>query len=112
MGDERMLRARAREAMKAGKLPEHPPERTWGGPGSGAPCALCGKTVGNEEIEFELQFASDRDSGAATYHLHTQCFAVWELERRHESPNDDALPQGGNEGIMRGRERNATAEGE
>ncbi len=36
MGDESVLRARAREAMKAGNLPGHRPDRMWGGPGTTA----------------------------------------------------------------------------
>lgn len=112
MGDERVLRAQAREAMKAGRLPQDPPERMWGGPGSGASCALCGKTVGNEEVEFELQFASDRGTGTASYHVHARCFAAWELERRNEPPNGHALPEEGNKGIMPGRGRNTTVRGD
>lgn len=82
MGDESVLPAGAADAMKTGKLPERRPERIWGGPGSGASCAICGKTIGTGEVEFELQFASDGSSGTANYHVHARCFAAWELERR------------------------------
>lgn len=111
MGDESELPARTREAMLTDKLPRQPPERMWGGPGSGASCAICGKIIGTGEVEFELQFALNGGSGAANYHVHVQCFTAWELERRNGSPNGH-LPQAGNEGIMLDSERHTTIPGE
>lgn len=111
MADESVLRAWAREAVKTGKLPDRPPERIWGGPGSGAPCAMCGKTVANEDVEFELQFASDQGPGAANCHVHARCFAAWELERRNGTPTGHSLPEGSSEGIIQARERNTTTQG-
>jgi hypothetical protein len=107
MGDESIL-----AAGPAGKLPQQRPERMWGGPGSGASCAICGKTIGTEEVEFELQFVSDGGSGPASYHVHARCFAAWELERRDGGSNGHPLPRAENGGIMLGRERNTTTEGE
>lgn len=72
MSDERVPRHRAREAMKTCKLPEGRPERIWGGPGSGAMCAVCGQIVGKEETEFELQFGSNGGSDTVTYPVHAQ----------------------------------------
>lgn len=112
MGDESVLRARAREAMKAAELPDRGPERVWGGPGSGATCALCGKTLGRDEVELELQFTSDGGLGGDNYRVHARCFAAWELERRSGSSSNQALLQADNAGIMPGRERNATNRGE
>ena len=105
MGDESALRDLAREAIRAGKLPDHRLERVWGGPGSGAPCAVCGKTIGTDEVKIELPFTLDESSGAANCHLHARCFAAWGLERRDEGSNGHALLQGGTGGIMPGRER-------
>lgn len=112
LGDESELRAQAREAMKAGRLPEHPPERMWGGPGSGASCAVCGKTVGKKEVEFELQFTSDGGPAPVNYHVHARCFAAWELERRNGPPQGRSLRQEGDARIMPCRERNAKKRGE
>lgn len=80
MSDERLLRTQAREAIRAGRSPDRVPERMWGGPGSGAVCAVCGRNVGKEEMEFELQFSLKAD-GSDSYHFHVRCFAAWELER-------------------------------
>ena len=112
MGDERPRSAGPPEGVPAGKLPEQRPERMWGGPGSGAACAICGKVIGTAEVEIELQFASDEGSGTANYHVHAGCFTAWELERRNGKSNGDALPQAGNRGIMLSRGRNTTTQGE
>jgi hypothetical protein len=111
MTDEN-LRTWVQAAMKAGKLPAEPPERIWGGPGCGAACAVCGKAVGEHDVEFELQFTSESHPGASSYHMHIRCFAAWEVERRHGSPNGHSLPAVSNGGIMPGRERDATNQGE
>lgn len=85
MPDESTLRAKARAAVQSGKLPGRAPDRTWGGPGIGATCAVCDLPVRKDEMEFEIQFAHDGnnlDSGLDKYHVHIRCFAAWEFERR------------------------------
>ena len=83
MPDESLLRAKARAAVENGKLPSRQPDRTWGGPGVGAPCAVCGLPVKKDEMEFEIQFARDGGSpGLDKFHVHVRCFAAWEFERR------------------------------
>jgi hypothetical protein len=82
MSDESMLREKARQVVRDGKLPACRPTRTWGGPGVDAPCAVCGKPVGHDEMEFEIQFArDDGQPGLDKYHVHIRCFAAWEFER-------------------------------
>ena len=86
MPDETILRQQARAAIQSGKMPAHRPDRTWGGPGVGAPCAICEKPVRRDELEFEVQFAHDGDTpGLDKFHLHLRCFAAWEFERSHNS---------------------------
>jgi hypothetical protein len=81
--DENALREKVRSIIREGKLPSRAPDRTWGGPGVGAECAVCGLPVRRDELEFEVEFAHDgRDPGLAKYHMHVRCFAAWELERR------------------------------
>jgi hypothetical protein len=83
MFDEEILREQARAAARYGKLPARRPDRTWGGPGVGAPCTICERPVQRDEMEFEVQF--ERDGGTAgldKFHLHLECFAAWEFERR------------------------------
>jgi hypothetical protein len=122
MSNDKRLREQAREAIAAGKIPARAPQGTWGGPGSGAQCAICGKTVGREEIEFELQFAREaHDPDPEIYRLHIRCLAAWERERRANvsgaatDPSKPAgtsflaLPEPGGTGIMPGcdeREKN------
>jgi hypothetical protein len=47
MSDELILREKAREAIRSGKLPGRRPDRTWAGPGLGVACAICA-LPGNE----------------------------------------------------------------
>jgi hypothetical protein len=83
MLDERMLRDKAQAAIRDGKIPSRRPDRTWGGPGVSAICAICGLPVTRDEMEFEVQFARDGDNpGLDKFHVHIQCFAAWEFERR------------------------------
>jgi hypothetical protein len=111
MTDDQVLRARARQAMKIGRLPEHRPERIWGGPGSGASCAVCGKDIGQEGVEFELQFSPGEQLGSGNYQVHVKCFEAWELERRTGGSNCQVLPGTNDSGII-GCERSAASQGE
>jgi hypothetical protein len=80
--DETILREKARAAIRNGKLPERRPDRTWGGPGVGASCAVCDLPVTKDELEFEIEFAHDgTDPGLDKFHVHLRCFAAWEFER-------------------------------
>jgi len=82
MPDEARLREQARAAIQSGELPSRAPDRTWGGPGVGAECTVCGLPVTSEQLEFEIQFAHAGDSpGSDKYHVHIRCFAAWEFER-------------------------------
>jgi hypothetical protein len=82
MGDEFTLRRRACEAMQAGRLPNRPPDRMWGGPGNGGTCVVCGEVLERTGMAFDLEFGVE---GAlpphVNYHLHVRCFAAWEFER-------------------------------
>jgi hypothetical protein len=82
MPDETLLREKAREAIRAGKLPTRRPDRTWGGPGIGERCTICGKRITRAQLEFEILFARDGSSrGLDRHHVHIRCFAAWEFER-------------------------------
>ena len=85
MLDEPRLRELAREAVRIGRLPARRQNRTWGGPGAGDPCAVCGTPVA-KEMEISMSFAHDGDSpGLDKFHLHVCCFAAWEFERTNGS---------------------------
>ena len=117
MIDERTLRVRAGEALKAGRLPKVRPERIWGGPGIGVRCGVCGEPIERTESEFELQFAESPGCGPAppgdeqpvgasadgSYHLHIRCFAAWELERQSGHELQSRSP----DGMIHPDERNA-----
>jgi hypothetical protein len=105
--DEIWLRERAREAIRAGHLPERPPDRTWGGPGSGLPCIVCGQPLIREETELELEFLESGPPGAPRVcHLHVGCFNAWQLECRSNLAGRKGLSPEGEGGTIRGDERN------
>ena len=85
--DENILRRIARKVILDGKLPSRRPDRTWGGPGVGAPCAVCGVSVERDQMEFEIQFTRDGDNpGLDKFPVHIRCFAAWEFERGASDP--------------------------
>jgi hypothetical protein len=85
MPDEQALRAKARAAVRNGKLPSRRPDRTWGGHGVGATCTICELPVTKDQMEFEIQFARDGDNpGLDKYHVHIRGFAAREFERRQD----------------------------
>ena len=82
MSNEHRIRELARRALTEKKLPARDPDRTWGRPGGGAPCTICGELVTRDQLEYEIQFAHDGDNpGLDNHHLHRRCFASWEVER-------------------------------
>ena len=108
MPEEPILREKARDAIRGGRLPAAKPSRTITGPSAGATCALCGDPVLPGEIEFELEFRagpppedkSFRDTlerlrarpEVRRCHLHLPCFAAWELERVKIGGQPDKRP--------------------
>ena len=82
MPNERQIRALARKALRAGNLPRRDPDGTWGGPGVGALCVICGEPVTPDQVEYEIEFTYDGATPRLDkYALHIRCFAAWEMER-------------------------------
>jgi hypothetical protein len=93
MESEDVLRARAREAIDSGKLPDRRADRTWGGPGAGEMCPVCGRLVTHDDLEMQTEFERP-EGGLDKYHIHVRCFAAWEFERRRREgtgPGDAPL---------------------
>lgn len=98
MTDEAAPRQKARRAIQSRKLPNRSPDRTWGGSGVGAECAICGVPVKPDQLEFELEFARDGNRpGLDQFHVHIQCFRKWDLERHEQArrTNGDSHELGG-----------------
>ena len=90
MSDDSTLREKARELLRSGRLPDRQPDRMWGGTAAHADCAICGASLRRDEVAFEIEFANNGDgSDADRYHLHTRCFAAWDLERQSRSVQND-----------------------
>jgi hypothetical protein len=80
MQDERALYAGALERIEAGELPGEVPKSVWGGKGGGDPCALCGKHIRRNEVEYEVQDAADR-----VFLFHLRCHAIWQFALSSEA---------------------------
>jgi hypothetical protein len=78
MSDDGPLKAQVREAMEAGTLPKRFPDELWGGPATGAPCAVCGTLTAPDDVELEFTFT--RDPQQSKYIAHPRCFAIFTRE--------------------------------
>jgi hypothetical protein len=85
MNDEKALRERAREAIRAGRLPDRSPARVWGGRGFATSCAICAELMKQDEVGYELEFSSG--SSLRQHQVHVRCFVAWELERNPSGPS-------------------------
>ena len=82
MPDEKILRAKAREAIRTGKLPSRRPDRTWGGPGVGAPARCAASPYHEGSVGVRDPVRPRRcNPGLDKFHIHVRCFAAWEFER-------------------------------
>lgn len=91
---------RLREPMQGGKLPDRPPDGTWGGPGSGAQCVICESPVTADEAELELEFGQANGSTALRYDVHARCFTAW-TRRREDLLLAVPAESNGNGGVER-----------
>ena len=116
MTDESRLRAKAREALRAGTVPNGRLMNVWAGQGSGARCAICSDPLKPEELEYELELSGNSDGGGQRdYHTHIACFAAWERERENllsvsRGITGDDLPSSGNRTNISGLERKTDRE--
>lgn len=79
--DEKSLRLAARDAVRRQALPRRRPDHTYGGPGNGTQCPICGDPLGPGEMAFDLEFGGETDDEPFNIQMHVRCFAAWELER-------------------------------
>jgi hypothetical protein len=84
MSNETILRAKVRELVRAGKLPNRRPDRVWGGAAfAERECMLCGASVKQDELALELEFTRDNDGGVTNPCLHVRCFSILDGELRN-----------------------------
>lgn len=67
-------------AKGTGELPRRTPDKLWGGPSTGALCAICGIPTSSGSVELELEFAADDDGAATTHRVHPHCFSLFTVE--------------------------------
>jgi hypothetical protein len=76
-----VLKELAKRRIASGELPCPPAARTWGSRGSGAPCSLCARPIGTDEIEYEVAAIDLREAAEPrTVRFHLPCHAAWQAE--------------------------------
>jgi hypothetical protein len=101
MSDETNEPETASGVPRVWRIPNRPPDRAWGGPGTGGPCAACGEPVTPDEVEYELEYARDDGEGGTDIHrVHLRCF-------RGSGPG--ALQCRSGDGTLADRERKAAS---
>ena len=96
MPDEPIIRDKAREAIRSGRVPTVQPSRMFCCRGAGAMCAVCGYPVARGEMEFEFEYRTGPQPEfeerfnwtpeIQRYHLHRHCFMAWDFERTNVGP--------------------------
>jgi len=82
MPDEALLREKAREAIRSGKLPLRKPARIVGGLGTGGSCFVCGLMLTPTDMEIEAEFNGRDGPGRLDgFRAHPWCYVAWEYER-------------------------------
>ena len=71
--------------ISQGALPLQPPDRIYGGYGSGQQCDGCEDPVLPHQVEYELHV------GEARYRLHLVCFDLLVAVRRGQEPVDRSV---------------------
>jgi hypothetical protein len=61
-----------RAKLAADELPSAKPEKVWGGKGTGQPCKGCGRPIGADDIEYEV----DLPGACLAMRLHQPCLQV------------------------------------
>jgi len=73
-------RTLVRQAVEEGRMPARLPELpVTRGPGSGRPCAICGKPLRASEDELEVR-AQDACYNVEVFRVHAECEAEWRGE--------------------------------
>jgi hypothetical protein len=86
MSDDVILREKARELIRAGRLPNRRPDCISGGQGLSEQCMLCDAPIRPDEHGLEVEFTQDDGARATKHHFHTRCFFAVELQLHNLEP--------------------------
>jgi hypothetical protein len=93
LSSDSVLREKARALIHSGEFPDRTPDGLWGGPGTGAECAVCKTTILPSDNEMELEFVQEPTRARLSFFLHLRCFTMLELERSRRSTEVDHAHQ-------------------
>jgi hypothetical protein len=97
MSNDDNLRDKARALILVAKILKRPPDRMWGGTGTGAWCILCSERVKRGEVGLEIEYEVAGKS-TTNYHIHVACYSALESERYEvtkQAASDGASADGG-----------------
>ena len=81
--DKAVLRILIRTKLQDGRLPVNNVPRLWGGPGNGEKCDACEAIITKDQMVMEgISLAA---GGGRTLQTHSECFQIWDDERRRFS---------------------------
>ena len=81
---EASVRERIRQMMASGELPRRSANQIAAGYGSGDPCGICGETMRQSTVTYELRFSGAGEPSQSIV-MHFACYQLWENERDGEA---------------------------
>jgi len=70
----------AKCAIDEGRVPARLPDDTFGGRGTGRPCAVCRLPISAEEADLLVHVPRVGRAKAVVFHVHGSCAAAWRIE--------------------------------
>ena len=77
--DKKALQAEVRNRIRSGLVPRWQNGRTFAGSGEGDPCECCDRQIGEQNIQYEVDFPS-HEGGCRTVKVHMECYHIWRDE--------------------------------
>ena len=86
MSEDLILRAKARQAIATGQIPNRRPDRMVGGRAYRGACRVCGLPTKLGEVVLEAEFITNDGESTINHDLHIACFLALEEEFNAREP--------------------------
>ena len=77
MANPKEVRELIRLRLRSGQLPHTGKHEVFGRKGDGLPCACCDQLITPQQIEHDVEFASDLGT-LSTMPMHAYCYHAWQ----------------------------------